>query len=71
MSALILHHPSHRPALHPAPVEVAPRFEQLTEDQIALLDATDLLERLADRLGSYQRVQSVLRTVAMIHGEAI
>lgn len=57
--------------LDPPLAETRPRFEQLTEDQIALLDAADLIERLADRLGSYSRVHSVLRTVAMIHGEVI
>lgn len=49
----------------------ARRFEELTEDQMALLDATDALDRLADRLGSYKRVLSVLRTVAAIHGESL
>lgn len=83
MAATILHHsrhhvvfdpplcdPRHQAVMSPA-VETTPRFESLTEDQIALLDAVDVIERLADRLGSYRRVQSVLKTVAMIHGEAL
>jgi hypothetical protein len=55
----------------PETEELPTRFESLTEDQIALLDATEVIERLAERLGSYRRVLSVLRTVALIHGEEV
>lgn len=55
----------------PREQDVCPRYEALTDDQMALLDACDVLERLAERLGSYRRVQSVLRTVASINGEGL
>lgn len=49
----------------------APVFEALTEDQLSVLSAQDVLERLAAQLGSYARVSRILRSLAIIHGEAV
>lgn len=69
MSAVILPHRSAPVTFDPPPT--SPWFEELTEDQIATLDACDVLERLAERVGSFARVARILRTVATIHGEDI
>ena len=67
---MILQHPNAKVIFDPPPSD--PREQPvLTDDQIAVLDASEALVRLADSLGTYSRVARILRNVAAIHGEAI
>ena len=50
---------------------VEPRYEVLTEDQIRLLDASEAVRILAQQLGSYQRLVTIVRNIAAIHGEEV
>lgn len=76
MPAQILQHPkapvmSDPPPPDPREQAVLPRYEALTPDQMVVLDAQDAIERLADRLGSYRRLMTVVRNLAAIHGERV
>ena len=60
------------PPLHdPRDPVVKPKYESLDEDAMAVLDASEALERLADRLGGYRRVIGIAKSLAWIHGEAL
>lgn len=43
--------------------------EPLTEDQLAVLDAQEAIQRLAVKLGSYHRLVQITKSIAWMHGE--
>ena len=45
--------------------------EQLTQDQLDVLDAQAAIERLAVKLGSFRRLIRITASIAWIHGEDV
>ncbi len=76
MKAVILQHTSAPVQFDPPPADpreqaVQPRYRPQTEDDWKRLEACEAVVRLADSLGSYSRLMSIVKTMAAIYGEKV